>query len=155
VTAAGDERTQVERVELLVLERLGNLTVDDGLRETLDDRGLTDTGLTDEHRVVLGATRQDLHDALDFLGAADPAIETVFVWRLREIANDMICNERGRRSSFLATARGRFGRYLALVTREQLDDLLPHAVEVGTELDQHLRRDVLALADKAEKDVFG
>ena len=46
-------------------------------------------------------------------------------------------------------------RLLALVAREQLDDLLAHLVEVGAELDQHLGGDTLALADEAEQDVLG
>ena len=66
----GDERREVERVELLVLDRLGHLVGGDALRETLDDGGLADARLADEHRVVLGAARQDLHDALD-LAARD------------------------------------------------------------------------------------
>ena len=65
VLAAGDERREVERVELLVLDGLGDLVARDALREALDDGGLADAGLADEHRVVLGAARQDLHDALD------------------------------------------------------------------------------------------
>jgi hypothetical protein len=46
-------------------------------------------------------------------------------------------------------------RLLALVAAEQLDDLLAHPVEVGAELDQHLARDALALADETEQDVLG
>ena len=55
VAGPGDEGAEVERVELLVLERLGHLARGDGLGEALDDGGLADAGLTDEHRVVLGA----------------------------------------------------------------------------------------------------
>ena len=36
-------------------ERVGHVVVDDLLGEALDDRGLADAGLADEHRVVLGA----------------------------------------------------------------------------------------------------
>ena len=56
-----------------------------------------------------------------------------------------------------APSAGRAGRrgLLALVAAQQLDDLLAHAVEVGSELDQHLGGDALALADEAEQDVLG
>ena len=54
----------------------------------------------------------------------------------------------------LGRAAGR-GRLLALVAREQLDDLLADAVEVGAELHQDLGGDALALADQAEQDVLG
>ena len=52
---------------------------------------------------------------------------------------------------------GRAGsrRLLALEAGEQLDDLLADAVEVGSELDEDLRGDALALADQAEQDVLG
>ena len=51
----GDEGTEVERVELLVLERLGNVAAHDVGGKAFDDRGLADARLTDEHGVVLRA----------------------------------------------------------------------------------------------------
>src|SRR6185503_20092521 len=53
----------------------GHLAVDDALRETLDDRGLADTGLADQHRVILGAPLQNLDGAADLVVAADDGIE--------------------------------------------------------------------------------
>ena len=47
------------------------------------------------------------------------------------------------------------GGLLALVAGQQLQHLLAHPVQVGAQLDQHLRRDALALADQAEQDVLG
>ena len=78
VAAACDQRTEVEGVELLVLEGLGNVAVHDRLGQALDDGGLTDAGLTDQHRVVLGAAAEHLHHALDFLLTADDRIELAF-----------------------------------------------------------------------------
>src|SRR5947208_350461 len=66
VAGTGDQRAEVEGVELLVLQGLRDLAADDLLGQALDDGGLADAGLADEHRVVLGAPREDLHDALDF-----------------------------------------------------------------------------------------
>lgn len=90
VTAAGHERAEVEGVELLVLERLGNFAVDDGLSQSLDDGRLTDTGLADQNRVVLGTTREHLHDALDFLRATDDRVELAFERCLGEVATELI-----------------------------------------------------------------
>ena len=42
VAGAGDQRTEVEGVDLLVLERLGHVALDDVLGQALDDRGLAD-----------------------------------------------------------------------------------------------------------------
>jgi len=59
----------------------------------------------------------------------------------------------------IGRARGGTGRRLlgtgGLVAGEQLDDLLAHAGQVGTQADQDLGSDTLALADKAEEHVLG
>src|SRR5262249_8116958 len=51
--------------------------------------------------------------------------------------------------------RAGLGRLLALVAVQQVDDLLAHPVQVGAELDQHLRGHAVALADQPEQDVLG
>ncbi len=153
VAAAGHERAEVERVELLVLEGLGHLALDDVLREALDDGGLADAGLADENGVVLGAARQHLHDALDLLLAPDDGVELALAGGRGEVAAELVEHERGRRGA-LGRAAGR-GRLLALVAAQQLDDLLADPVEVGAELDEHLGGDALALADEAQEDVLG
>jgi hypothetical protein len=48
---------------------------DDALGRALDDRGLADAGLADQHRIVLAATGRDLDGLLDLLGAADDRVE--------------------------------------------------------------------------------
>ena len=53
VLRAGDERGEVERVDLLALQQLGHLPAGDALREPFDDGGLADARLADQHRVVL------------------------------------------------------------------------------------------------------
>ena len=68
-------RTEIERQKLLALQRLGHVAVDDAQREALDDGGLADAGLADQHGVVLGAARQHLDGAADFLVAADHRVE--------------------------------------------------------------------------------
>ena len=75
VLRAGDERAHVERREALVLQRLGHVAAHDALRDALDDGGLADARLADEHRVVLRAAREHLHDAADLLVATDDRID--------------------------------------------------------------------------------
>ena len=72
---AGDQRAHVERHQLLVLKRLRHVAIDDAQRQAFGDRGLADAGLADQHRVVLGAPRQHLDGAADFLVAADHRVE--------------------------------------------------------------------------------
>ena len=67
-------------------ERLGHVAGHDALREPLDDGGLADAGLADQHRVVLGAAREDLDDAADLVVAADDRIELALARDLGQVA---------------------------------------------------------------------
>src|SRR5690606_18940391 len=161
VAAAGDQGPEVEGVELLALEGLGDLLVDDGLGQALDDGGLADARLAHQHRVVLGAAGQDLHDPLHLAGTADDRVELLLAGQLREVAAELVEDQRARRLlGRAARARGGTGLLArraarALVAGQQLDDLLADAGQVGPQLDQHLRGHPLALADEAEEDVLG
>ena len=86
IFGAGDERAEIEREELLVVEAFRHVAVDDAQREALDDRGLADARLADQHRIVLGPPREHLDGAADLLVAADDRIELAVARRLGEIA---------------------------------------------------------------------
>ena len=86
VLRARDHRADVERDEPLVAQALGHVALDDAAREALDDRGLADAGLADEHRVVLRAARQHLDDAADLLVAPDDRVELALARVLGEVA---------------------------------------------------------------------
>ena len=85
VLRAGDHRAEVEGDEPLAAQRLGHVAVDDALGEPLDDGGLADTGLADQHGVVLGAAREHLHDAADLVVAADHRVEPALAGGLGEV----------------------------------------------------------------------
>ncbi len=87
VLRAGDQRAHVERHDPLVLQPFRHVAANDALRQALDDRRLADAWLTDQHGVVLGAARQHLDDATDFLVAADHRIELALARQLGEIAS--------------------------------------------------------------------
>ncbi len=76
----------VERQQPLVAQGFRHVAVDDAQRETLDDGGLADAGLADKHGVILGAAREHLHGAADFLVAADDGIQLAGFRRLGEVA---------------------------------------------------------------------
>src|SRR5262249_1188002 len=97
VARAGPKSAKVERVQLLVLERLRHLALDDALREPFDDSRLADSRLADQDRVVLGPARQHLHDALDFLLSADHRVELVLARGSGEVPAELIEHERRRR----------------------------------------------------------
>ena len=83
VLRAGEQRADVERDDAAVAQRLRDVAGDDPLGEALDDRGLADAGLADEHGVVLRAAAEDLDDAADLLVAADDRIEQAVARRAR------------------------------------------------------------------------
>ena len=153
VARPGHQGTEVQRVQLLVLDGLGDLALDDLLRQALDDRGLADTRRAHQHRVVLGPAGEHLHDPLDLFLPADDRIELALARALGEVAAELVKDQRRRRRG-LRRGPGR-GGLLALVPVQQLDDLLAYPVQVGAQLHQHLRGDAVALADKAEQDVLG
>ena len=88
VLGARDQRAQVERDQVLVPQRVGDVPVHDALRQSFHDRGLPDAGLADQHGVVLGTARQHLHDAADLLVPADHRVELRLAGLLGEIARE-------------------------------------------------------------------
>ena len=70
----------------LSLQRLGDVARDDPLREALDDRGLPDAGLADQHGVVLRAAGQHLDHAPDLVVAADHGVELAAAREVGEVA---------------------------------------------------------------------
>ena len=65
VPATSEPMSSVSR--RLPMQRLGHVAGDDALGQALDDGRLADARLADQGRVVLGAPREDLDDALDLL----------------------------------------------------------------------------------------
>src|SRR6266404_2576842 len=87
---ARDERPDVERDEMLVLQRIGHVAVHDALRQALDDRRLADARLADQYGIVLGAARQHLHHATDLFVPADDGIEFPLAGNLGEIPGEAL-----------------------------------------------------------------
>ena len=67
------------------LEGVGHVAGDDPLGEALDDGGLADAGLADQHRVVLGTPRQHLDHPADLGVAADHRVELAVLGRPGEV----------------------------------------------------------------------
>ncbi len=82
----GDQRAQIERHEMLVAQRLGDVPVHDALRQPFDDRRLTDPRLADQDGVVLGAPRQHLHHAADLLVPPDHRVDLALAGQFGEVA---------------------------------------------------------------------
>ena len=75
VFAARNQRTNIER-EKTALSQVGrNIGIDNTASETFDNGGLTHTGLTDKHGVVLCASTENANDATDFLLSANYRVD--------------------------------------------------------------------------------
>ena len=152
VLRAGDERGQVERVDLLVLEDVRHLVRADPRGEALDDGGLADARLADQHRVVLRAAREDLHHALDLGLPADDRVELPLGGELRQVAAELVEQLRALR---LLARRPALRLPAAAGAGEHADDLVADLLGVGVEVEQDPGGDALVLANEPEQDVLG
>ena len=151
VLRPGDERREVERVDLLALQELGHLARGDARGEALDDGGLADARLADEHGVVLLAAREDLHHALDLGLAADHGVELALDGGLRQVAAELV--EELRALRLLARRDARAG-LAAARAGEHPDDLVADLLRIRVEVEQDARGDAFVLAHEAEQDVL-
>ena len=83
---ARDDRAEVQRDDLLVLEALRDVAADDALGEALHDRGLADARLADQDRVVLRPTAEHLDGPADLLVATDDRVELAGTRFLGQVA---------------------------------------------------------------------
>ena len=90
VLRARNHPSQIKSDQLLVLQRFGDVASDDSLREAFDDGGLTDAGLTDQNRVVLGSTRQHLDHAANFAIATNHGIQLALACNLSQVASVLL-----------------------------------------------------------------
>ena len=119
------------------------------MREAFGDRGLADARLADERRIVLGAARQDLDDALDLLLATDHRVELAGAGGLGEVDAELVD---GRRLAGALRLGRRAGRRRL---RQDADDFVADLVEVDAERLEDAGGDALALADQAQQQMLG
>ena len=162
VTTTGNECAEVECVQLLVLQCLRNIVAHNFLCETFNNCGFTNTWLTNENWVVLCTARENLHHTLKFARATNNWVKFFLASELREVATKLVENLASAFvASFFFAASGctcSWGIALAgraLVSAQQLNDLLTNTTEVGTQLDEYLSSHAFALTNEAKEDVLG
>ena len=96
VLGARDHRTQVQADDGLVAQAFRDVASDDALGQALHDRGLTDAGLADQHRVVLGATAQHLDDATNLVVPSDDWVELALAGPRRQVGGVLLQRLVGR-----------------------------------------------------------
>ncbi len=89
VLGAGHDEREIETEDALVGQEAGHFAIGDALRQTLDDSGLANAGLTNEHGIVFGAAAEDLDDTFQFAIAADQRIKLSVHGGLGQIAAEL------------------------------------------------------------------
>ena len=84
--SARNQGAHIEGEQAFAFQAFGHVAIDDAQREAFGNRRLADTGLTDQHGVVLGTARENLDRAADFLVAPDHRIKLAFARILRQVA---------------------------------------------------------------------
>ena len=84
-----DQRSQIQRDQANA-KGFRDIALDDSVRETFHDCGLSHTRLTDQNRVVLGSTTQNSDHATDFLVSANHRIDLSFLGLLHQIDSVLI-----------------------------------------------------------------
>ena len=141
----GNQGGQIQRDNELGLEHVGNVAGDDALGEAFDDGGFAHAGFADEHRIIFGAAREDLHDAADFLVAADDRIEFGAASQIGEIAGVFL--QRGVRG--FGILRGD-----ALIAADACESLQDGFVSCAV-LFQQLAGGIAVLSSDSQKKMFG
>ena len=86
VFRAGDQRGKIQCHQLLGFQHVGHVAGNDALRQSFDDGGLAHAWFADQHGIIFGAARENLHDAANFFVAADDRIEFRAPRQLGQIA---------------------------------------------------------------------
>ena len=85
ILCASNQRAHVQRQQALVAQGFGHIAIHDPQGEPLGNRGFTHTGLTNQHRVVLGTAAQHLHGATNFLVPTDDRVDFALAGTFRQI----------------------------------------------------------------------
>ena len=158
VTATCNKCAKVECVQLLASQCFRHVIAHDLLCKAFNDCCFTNTWLTNENWVVLGATRKNLHHAFHFALTTNYWVELVVFCQLRQVATELIKNLAA--TLFLwfvfCSSRRAFGfARRTLIAGQQLNNLLTNATEVSAKLDQYLCGYAFAFANESEQNVLG
>src|SRR5271169_107890 len=140
---SSNNQGEIERKNSLVCEERWNLAVGDALRQAFNDSRLAHAGLTNQHRIVLGAAAQNLDHTLELPVAADQRIQLAVHRGLREVARKF-AQQRG----LALPLRLRF--FLAGAGQLFADGCKPQAA-----LMQNLRSEAFFLSQQSQEQMFG
>ncbi len=139
-----DQRSQIKGDHAPVHDVLGNIAVNDPLRESLDDRGFSDARFTDDDGIVFRPAGEDLQNAIDFVFPADDRIQFAALCQLREVPAELV---KGRSRALFCADLGRCPSQI-------VDDQLAGTKQIYAETAKDLAADPFFFTDKSEEKVF-
>ena len=90
VFGSGYHAGQIQRHHAFICNGFRHIAACDHLGETLHNCGFTDTRLTDQARVILRSSAQDLDNTLDLTFPADHRIQPFLPGKLRQITAEAV-----------------------------------------------------------------
>ena len=144
IAGARQQRTHVEREHGRRRQDFRHFAIDDALCQTFRDRGLADTGLADEQRVVLLPAAQHLDGAVDFGITSDHRIDLAVARLLVEV--DAIGLERLALLLGIVVALG-LGLFVDAANRPRFGDAGPLGDAVADIIDRVVTGHVLLLQE--------
>src|SRR5262249_24321317 len=89
-SGTGLKQTEIERVKLDILERLGDISANDPQCQAFHDSSFADSCFARENWVILTAAGEDIDDLSDFVVAANNGIDAASLGLGREIDRELI-----------------------------------------------------------------
>ncbi len=90
VARSGDDRSDVQRNEPAVLQGRGDFARGDADRDALHDGGFAHSGVSDEHRVVLFPSAENLYDPHNLVLTPHDRVKPVLARRRRKVISELV-----------------------------------------------------------------
>ena len=88
IARAGENSAHVEGIDFHAVEGIGDLALVNAEGQPLGDRSLAYTGVTDEDRIVLSTSAQDLHRSFEFFVPTDQGVNVTGSSFLHELRTE-------------------------------------------------------------------
>ena len=147
VFRAGNERTDIQCHQTLVLQCVRHVAVHNPLGEALDNGCFSDARLPDERRVIFGPSRQNLHHSVD-LGLAARSADRI-------CSSALLQSGRTQARPCMASWFGPSAGCCLAALSDHLQHLRANLFEIDSERLKHTGSDTFTFTDQAEKQVFG
>mmetsp|Transcript_6292 Transcript_6292/g.7224 ORF Transcript_6292/g.7224 Transcript_6292/m.7224 type:complete len:351 (+) Transcript_6292:1928-2980(+) len=154
VLGTSNQESHVKADNPLAFDGFRNVSGGDHLGKALCNSGLTNTRLTDQARVVLGTTAQNLCDTLDLLGTTHNRVQLGLLCKLCDISSVLFQSGRLVCSSRLVSGAGSSADRLTSFA-DHTDNLCTNLGIFRTKIFEHTGGNTLALTQQTKEKMLG